>query len=133
MRRWAGGRQTRGAERRACGVASRRSHGLPRERRHARPEVEAGGMRGGGRRDRGAVPGGGLPGLLPGGFQVTVLALDLAARSRAALGWWMVGILGMAAYAVSAYEWVGGLEELSRLYEQYPPAMGKRVGGGDIG
>src|SRR3972149_11648340 len=133
MRRWAGGRQTRGAERRACGVASRRSHGLPRERRHAHPDVEAGGMRGGGRRDRGAVPGGGLPGLLPGGGRGMVLVLDLAARTRAALGWWMLGILGMAAYAVSAYEWISGLEEISRLYQQSPPALRKLFGDVDLG
>jgi len=64
---------------------------------------------------------------------VTVLALDLAARTRAALGWWMLGILGMAAYAVFAYETLSGLEELSRLYEQYPPAVRKLFGEVDIG
>ena len=64
---------------------------------------------------------------------MTVLALDLAARTRAALGWWMLGILGMAAYAVFAYETLSGLEELSRLYEQYPPAVRKLFGEVDIG
>lgn len=64
---------------------------------------------------------------------MTVLALDLAARTRAALGWWMLGILGMAAYAVSAYETLSGLEELSRLYEQYPPAVRKLFGDVDLG
>src|SRR3972149_1188694 len=62
-----------------------------------------------------------------------VLVLDLAPRARAALGWWMWGILGMAAYAVSAYEWISGLEEISRLYQQYPPALRKLFGDGDLG
>jgi ABC-2 type transport system permease protein len=64
---------------------------------------------------------------------VTTLALELVARSRAALGWWMLGILGMAAYAVSAYETFSGREELSRLYEDYPPAVRKLFGEVDIG
>ena len=64
---------------------------------------------------------------------MTVLVLDLAARTRAALGWWMLGILGMAAYAVTAYEWISGLEEISRLYQQYPPALRKLFGDVDLG
>jgi ABC-2 type transport system permease protein len=64
---------------------------------------------------------------------VTVLVLDLAARTRAALAWWMLGILGMAAYAVSAFETFSGREEISRLYEDYPPAVRKLFGEVDIG
>jgi ABC-2 type transport system permease protein len=64
---------------------------------------------------------------------VTTLALDLVARTRVALGWWMLGILGMAAYAVSAYETFSSREELSRLYEDYPPAVRRLFGEVDIG
>jgi ABC-2 type transport system permease protein len=64
---------------------------------------------------------------------VTTLAFDLAARTRAALAWWMLGILGMAAYAVTTFDTISGREELSRLYEQYPPAIRKLFGEVDIG
>lgn len=64
---------------------------------------------------------------------MTVLALDLAARARTALAWWMLGILGLSAYAVSAFETFSGKEEISRLYEDYPPAVRKLFGEVDIG
>jgi ABC-2 type transport system permease protein len=64
---------------------------------------------------------------------MTVLALDLATRARTALGWWMLGIFGLAAYAVSAFETFSGREEISRLYEDYPPAVRKLFGEVDIG
>jgi len=64
---------------------------------------------------------------------VRVLALELAARTRVSLMWWVVGTLALAAYVVGVYDTIGSLEELSRLYEAYPPAIRKLVGEVDIG
>jgi len=63
---------------------------------------------------------------------VRALALELAARTRVALGWWMLGILGMAAYVVGAYEMLSGLADLSALYKEYPPAVRRIFGEVDI-
>lgn len=60
------------------------------------------------------------------------LALDLAARTRIALGWWMLGILGMAIYVVFAFETVSGLQGLADLYKQYPASLRKLFGEVDI-
>ena len=64
---------------------------------------------------------------------MTTLALELLARTRVALTWWLVGILAMAAYVVAVYDSIGSLEELSKLYEAYPPAIRKLFGEVDIG
>lgn len=60
------------------------------------------------------------------------LVVDLAARTRAALAWWMLGILAMAAYVVIAYDTMVDLEALAELYESYPPALRQLFGEVDI-
>lgn len=60
------------------------------------------------------------------------LVFDLAARTRAALGWWILGILAMAAYVVIAYDTMVDLEALSELYESYPPALRQLFGEVDL-
>ena len=60
------------------------------------------------------------------------LALELAARTRAALGWWMLGILGMATYVVLAFDSLGNREDLAKLYEDYPPALRALFGEVDL-
>ena len=63
---------------------------------------------------------------------MTPLVLDLAARTRAALGWWMLGILAMATYVVVAYDTMVDLDALSELYESYPPALRQLFGEVDL-
>jgi ABC-2 type transport system permease protein len=63
---------------------------------------------------------------------VIPLALDLLSRSRAALAWWLVGILAMAAYVVLVYDSIGSLEDLRRLYDQYPESVRELIGDVDI-
>lgn len=60
------------------------------------------------------------------------LARELAARTRTALLWWTLGILGMAAYVVFAFDSLGNLEELAKLYEDYPLAVRELFGEVDI-
>lgn len=60
------------------------------------------------------------------------LTLELAARTKAALGWWMLGILGMTVYVVGAYETLGNLQGLADLYKNYPPELRKLFGEVDI-
>jgi hypothetical protein len=54
---------------------------------------------------------------------VIPLVFDLAARTRAALGWWMLGILAMAVYVVVAFDTMVNVESLAQLYKDYPPAL----------
>ncbi len=61
------------------------------------------------------------------------LALELAGRTRFALMWWVLGTLAMAGYVVAIYDTLGNLEELSKLYESYPPALRELIGEVDIG
>ena len=61
------------------------------------------------------------------------LTLDLLARSRVALGWWVLGVLTMGAYVVIVYDSIGSTEELRRLYEQYPQSVRDLIGDVDIG
>ncbi len=60
------------------------------------------------------------------------LVLELAARTRTALLWWTLGILGMATYVVFAFDSLGNLEEFARLYRDYPPALRELFGEVDI-
>lgn len=61
------------------------------------------------------------------------LTLDLLARSRIALGWWVLGMLSMGAYVVLVYDSIGSLEDLHDLYEQYPESIRELFGEVDIG
>src|SRR5450756_1912991 len=61
------------------------------------------------------------------------LISELAARTRVSLIWWVVGTLALVAYVALVYDSIGSLDELSRLYEGYPPAIRKLVGDVDIG
>lgn len=64
---------------------------------------------------------------------MSTLILDLLRRSRAALGWWMIGMLSMGAYVVFVYDSIGNLEDLHDLYEQYPDSIKDLLGEIDIG
>lgn len=61
------------------------------------------------------------------------LIVELAARTRVSLIWWAVGTLALVVYVVAVYGSIGSLDQLSRLYEAYPPAIRKLVGDVDIG
>jgi hypothetical protein len=58
---------------------------------------------------------------------------DLFARSRIALAWWLVGILSMGLYVVLVYDTLGSLEDLRKLYDQYPESIRSLFGEIDIG
>lgn len=60
------------------------------------------------------------------------LVLELIARTRTSLGWWLLGILSMAAYVVLVYDSIGALSELGDLYRSYPPAVRDLIGDVDI-
>lgn len=60
------------------------------------------------------------------------LVFDLAARTRAALGWWMLGILAMAVYVVVAFDTLVNVESLAQLYKDYPPALRRLFGDVDV-
>lgn len=64
---------------------------------------------------------------------MTALVLDLAARSRVALFWWLLGILSMGAYVVAVYDSIGSLEDLRELFEQYPESIRELFGDVDVG
>jgi ABC-type transport system involved in multi-copper enzyme maturation permease subunit len=64
---------------------------------------------------------------------VKTLTLDLLARSRIALGWWVLGMLSMGAYVVFVYDSIGSLEDLHDLYERYPESIRELFGEVDIG
>jgi ABC-2 type transport system permease protein len=63
---------------------------------------------------------------------VTALALELANRTRTALTWWLLGLLGMAGYVVGAYTTLSDVEDLSALYEEFSPALRDVIGEVDI-
>lgn len=60
------------------------------------------------------------------------LVLELMARTRTSLGWWLLGILAMATYVVLVYDSIGALSELGDLYRSYPPAVRNLIGDVDI-
>jgi ABC-2 type transport system permease protein len=61
------------------------------------------------------------------------LTLDLLRRSRTALGWWLLAIGVMGVYVIAVYDSIGTLEDLRRLYEQYPESIRELFGDIDIG
>ncbi len=63
---------------------------------------------------------------------MTALALELANRTRAALIWWLLGLLAMAGYVVGAYATLSDVEDLSALYEEFSPALRNVIGEVDI-
>lgn len=60
------------------------------------------------------------------------LVLDLLARSRLTLLWWIAGVMAMGAYVVGVYDSLGSLEDLRKLYESYPESIRNLVGDVDI-
>jgi ABC-2 type transport system permease protein len=64
---------------------------------------------------------------------VKELVSDLFARSRVTLAWWLVGIMSMGLYVVLVYDTIGSLEDLRKLYDQYPESIRSLFGEIDIG
>jgi ABC-type transport system involved in multi-copper enzyme maturation permease subunit len=63
---------------------------------------------------------------------VIPLTLDLLARSRLTLFWWLLGLLSMGAYVVIVFDSIGSLEDLRKLYDSYPESIRELVGNVDI-
>lgn len=64
---------------------------------------------------------------------MTTLVGDLMARTRFALMWWVLGILGMAGYVVAVYPTLSNLEDVSALYGEFPAALRSIIGEVDVG
>lgn len=64
---------------------------------------------------------------------MSVLALNLIARTRVSLLWWLAGTLGMGAYVIFIYDTLGDIERISEFYDELPPALREFVGDADIG
>ena len=60
------------------------------------------------------------------------LTLDLLARTRVTLAWWVLGVLAMGAYVVIVFDSIGSLEDLRRLYDSYPESIRELIGDADI-
>lgn len=60
------------------------------------------------------------------------LTLDLLARTRVTLAWWVLGVLAMGAYVVVVFDSIGSLEDLRKLYESYPESIRELIGDVDI-
>lgn len=60
------------------------------------------------------------------------LTLDLLARSRLSLAWWVIGVLAMGAYVVIVFDSIGSLEDLRKLYDSYPESIRELIGNVDI-
>lgn len=64
---------------------------------------------------------------------MTKLVLDLLVRSRTTLVWWILGYGSMAVYVVLVYDSIGSIEDLRKLYEQYPESIRELFGNVDMG
>lgn len=64
---------------------------------------------------------------------MTALALHVLRRTRFALMWWLLGILGMAGYVVAVFPTLSNLEDVSALYGEFPAALRTVIGEVDIG
>jgi ABC-2 type transport system permease protein len=64
---------------------------------------------------------------------VITLTLDLLARSRITLLWWLLGVLGMGTYVILVYDSIGSLEDLQKLYDSYPDSIKALIGEANIG
>lgn len=60
------------------------------------------------------------------------LTLDLLARSRVTLAWWVLGVLAMGVYVILVFDSIGSLEDLRKLYESYPESIRELIGDADI-
>ena len=65
--------------------------------------------------------------------RMRTLAVDLFARSWVALGWWLFGTIAMLVYVVAVYDSIGNIQDLQRLYDQYPQSIKDLIGNVNIG